>query len=248
MYEIHTSGRFLIEITKTIKIIYNIIKHTMITTLQMSRTNLASVGLFLTLAVTLLVPVQKADAALVNQLQVGSRGNEVTQLQQFLATNPLIYPQALVTGVFGPLTHAAVVQFQVAYDIPQVGRVGPMTRSKINEIMSSGFGLDTKAPSISNLSLQAGRTGATINWSTDESALGQVFYDIYQLRPTESLGQAGQPYVSGTLASNTSGVRSTQSVSVSGLQANTAYSYLVRSIDNSGNITMTLPNTFKTDY
>lgn len=220
----------------------------MINATQMSRVNFTSVGVFLTLLLTLSISVQTADAAIVNSLQVGSKGNEVIKLQQFLATNPLIYPQAIISGVFGPLTQAAVVQFQVAYDIPQVGKVGPMTRTKINEIMNSGFGLDTKAPTMTNLSVQTNRAGATINWTTDEPTSGQVFYDVYPIRSDEAISHDDQPYVSGTLASNMNSTFNSKSVSIGGLQSNTVYNYLVRTVDSSGNMTMTLANTFKTDY
>lgn len=45
-------------------------------------------------------------------LKKGSTGADVTRLQQFLATDPAIYPDAQITGYYGALTEAAVKRFQ----------------------------------------------------------------------------------------------------------------------------------------
>lgn len=60
----------------------------------------------------------------------------VSQLQQHLARDYSIYPEQLVTGLYGPLTIAAVKRFQIACGIVSsgdsvstgFGRVGPLTR------------------------------------------------------------------------------------------------------------------------
>ena len=64
---------------------------------------------------------------------------EVTTLQQFLARNPVIYPQALVTGYFGTLTRAALVNFQVKYGLLQTGRVDAGTPAKLNELYTANL-------------------------------------------------------------------------------------------------------------
>ncbi len=215
-------------------------------TINMLRIGLISAG-FLALFLVLSVTPQKAQAAITSQLDLGSRGNDVTELQQFLATNSSIYPEGIVSGYFGPLTQAAVTQFQVAYDIPQAGRVGPMTQSKMNSIMSSGFGLDTNAPTMSNAWMQANRTNATISWSTSEPARGQVYYDVSPIQSNETTGHAQQAYIGGLLAPNNTDAYNSQSVTMQGLQPNTSYYYVTRSTDNSGNVTMTMPNTFHTN-
>lgn len=191
--------------------------------------------------------VENAHAALSSELDFGSTGSEVTELQQFLSTNSLIYPAGMVTGYFGPLTQAAVRQFQANYDIAQVGRVGPITMAKINDIMSSGFGLDTSAPIMSNASIQTNSTNATVNWTTNELARGQVYYDTFPIRSDEGFRRAQQAFVSGASAPNNTDVRNTQSVTILGLQPNTLYHYITRAVDNSGNYTMTLSNTFHTN-
>lgn len=215
--------------------------------LQTRQISFAAIGIFAALVLTSFLGIHSAQAAITAELELGSRGGEVTELQQFLATNAKIYPEGIVSGYFGALTKAAVIQFQVAYDISQVGRVGPQTMAKINDIMSSGFGLDTSAPTMANASLQTRRNDATINWTTNEFARGQVYYDTFPIRSDETMKHAELAYVSGTSAPNNTDVRSTQSVVIQGLTSNTLYYYLARAIDNSGNVTMTLSNTFRTD-
>jgi len=58
--------------------------------------------------------------------------DEVQILQQLLAD--LGFYKGPVTGNFYNLTRTAVIAFQKAYGIPAVGRVGPLTRQKLNEL------------------------------------------------------------------------------------------------------------------
>lgn len=81
-----------------------------------------------------------------NNLSFGLQDNaEVRCLQEFLnSQGTAIYPEALVTGYFGPKTQAAVIRFQEKYiaDIllplglsQGTGVVGPSTRAKINQLL-----------------------------------------------------------------------------------------------------------------
>ena len=213
--------------------------------LNASRISFLTVGfLSLALFVSLAMP-QKSEASIANLLSSGSANSDVTELQQFLATNYFIYPQAIVSGYFGGLTSAAVTQFQVAYDIDQVGAVGPTTRAKINEIMSSGFGLDTSAPIMTNLSVQTSSNSATISWATNEQARGQVYYDTSPILSTETSGHSQLGYISGSVAN--AGTNPSQSIAISGLNSNTQYYYVTRSVDNSGNVSMSNLMTFRTN-
>ncbi len=81
--------------------------------------------------------------ALANNLAQGDRGEQVTLLQTWLAQDPAIYPEALVTGYFGKLTTAAVIRFQNKYQTEILapwnlttgnGFVGSTTRKKLNEL------------------------------------------------------------------------------------------------------------------
>ncbi len=64
----------------------------------------------------------------------GGKGNDVSQLQALLAGDKSLYPEGIISGYFGALTKAAVIKFQKKYGLPQVGRVGPMTRKKLAEV------------------------------------------------------------------------------------------------------------------
>ena len=93
----------------------------------------------LSLAASLAVGAQFAHAAISRQLDFGSTGSDVSQVQTYLATDASLYPQGLVTGYFGVLTRAAVQRFQVFYSItspglPGYGLVGPLTRAKLNSL------------------------------------------------------------------------------------------------------------------
>lgn len=219
----------------------------MLKTLNIARIALVSAGTFFAL---LAVSSGMAHAAVTSPMAIGSSGNNVTQLQQFLATNPTIYPAGIVSGYYGPLTAAAVTQLQVAYGIAQVGQVGPITAAKINNIMATGFGLDTSAPMISGLSIsQVNPTSVTINWTTSALARGQVFYATSPIEADEATGVYQLPYIGGTPASvnsNTS-VSNNQSVQLSNLQPNTYYYFFARAIDNSGNVSMSMPQSFQTN-
>lgn len=63
-------------------------------------------------------------------------GGQVTQLQQFLASQGYYQP---VTGYFGSLTWANVAQFQRQHSIyPVTGGVGPLTRAAIARLCGGG--------------------------------------------------------------------------------------------------------------
>jgi peptidoglycan hydrolase-like protein with peptidoglycan-binding domain len=93
-------------------------------------------------SVTTLPQVVAADvtapvSALIRELDLGDEGNDVMNLQVFLAADPSLYPEGLVTGYYGSLTTAAIKRFQAKYGISQVGRVGPQTMAKLNEVMGA---------------------------------------------------------------------------------------------------------------
>lgn len=69
-------------------------------------------------------------------MYLGLRHDEVRMLQKYLSTEKDIYPEGYITGFYGPLTVKSVKAFQKKYGISQVGRVGPITRDKLNEVFS----------------------------------------------------------------------------------------------------------------
>ena len=69
-------------------------------------------GLMIIAMFLMILPNISSADTLYRQLQVGSRGADVSSLQTFLAEDPSVYPQGLVTGYFGFLTKSAVSNFQ----------------------------------------------------------------------------------------------------------------------------------------
>lgn len=203
---------------------------------------------FLMVLVSLALLVNTTEAALApisKQLDFGSTGTDVTNLQTFLANSPAIYPQRIVSGYFGPLTRDAVTQLQVTYGLAQVGHVGPATLAKINSTISSGLGLDVNSPMIANIGTQTSSVTAIINWTTNEQAGSKVFYGTSPIIMVETSKAFTEPSISGNLASS-SGLVTSHSVTIAGLQKNTTYNYVIETIDSSGNVSVTLPLAFKT--
>lgn len=77
-----------------------------------------------------------AFGVFARQMDPGDKDDEVRRLQELLRTDPAIYPEGKVTGYYGPLTVAAIRKFQAKYGLPAVGRVGPKTLAKLNEIFA----------------------------------------------------------------------------------------------------------------
>lgn len=105
---------------------------------------LAVIALF---AVPLVVPdvsAAQANCTITRNLQVGSKGAEVTKLQQFLKSKG--YFKATMVPNYGAATKAAVKSFQKAYGILQTGTVGPLTRAKIKALCTSATGSQSGSP------------------------------------------------------------------------------------------------------
>ena len=71
---------------------------------------------------------------LTRSLSLGTRGDDVRSLQEFLARDKEIYPEGLATGFFGPRTQAAVKKWQQKYGVEAIGIVGPKTIEKFKEL------------------------------------------------------------------------------------------------------------------
>lgn len=81
-----------------------------------------------------------------NNLQIGSQGNEVRELQKCLAKDTAVYPEAEITGYFGEKTRIAVIKFQekykeeilTPYGLNQgTGQVLKSTRNKLNQLCAA---------------------------------------------------------------------------------------------------------------
>ena len=76
------------------------------------------------------IPVQTV-CNFYRDLSLGAKGSDVTCLQQLLARDPSVYPEASVTGYFGSLTHAAVQRYQLKFALPVNGVVDFRTRQDL---------------------------------------------------------------------------------------------------------------------
>ena len=202
-----------------------------------------------------LISTAHAATPLTATMDFGARGNNVTNLQAFLAENPSIYPQGLVTGYYGSLTVQAVRNFQTQYGIVSsgtpgttgYGRVGPSTLARINQLMATGWGnnptADMSGPSIYSVAHTDGQTSHTFNWVTNENATARVFYDTAPVQFNEGQDDSsGFGARTGRVASTDSVTRTTHSVTLSGLMPNTLYYYTLVSTDATGNVSVDGPN------
>jgi peptidoglycan hydrolase-like protein with peptidoglycan-binding domain len=95
-------------------------------------------------------------------LKMGSSGDDVTRLQQFLANDPSVYPEANVSGYYGALTEAAVKRFQCKYKVVCDG-----------DAASTGYGV-TGPRTAAILSLQCSDSGASSGGGTTSQVSGFI--------------------------------------------------------------------------
>lgn len=86
------------------------------------------------------------SALFTRSLSIGTRGDDVRELQKFLSQFPDLYPEKLQTGFYGPLTATAVRKFQERHGIETVGTVGPKTLVRIHELLAKGAGASGVVP------------------------------------------------------------------------------------------------------
>lgn len=204
-------------------------------------------GLIIMALVAVSVPAVSFADTLYRQLQLGMRGSDVSSLQTFLAQDNTIYPQGLVTGYFGSLTKSAVSNFQARNGISSVGRVGPITMAAINLQMNSGVsGSDRSAPMISSLGVTMTNNSVTMNWNTNENSSAIIYYSTSPISMMEGSATSAVT-IGGSSVLVNSDLRSSHSATITGLQANTTYHYVVYVRDGVGNENITWPSTFKTN-
>lgn len=193
---------------------------------------------------------------ITTQLDPGDRGTNVTNLQTFFADNASMYPSGLITGYFGGLTKASVIKFQSTYGLGRVGRVGPVTLNKINELISNGgwSGMNVPsdlayAPFISNVTQYVSGNSANFSWTTNENATARVFYGTMPITINEGdINSVGFGIVSGYTATNNNYAALSQQVTISNLLPNTTYYYMIVATDVQGNVSVhSVNNTFRTN-
>ena len=186
-----------------------------------------------------------AFTPLTNQVGLGESGVNVTNLQTFLSSNSSVYPQALITGYYGPLTQTAVDQFQIGYGLPPVGNVGPLTLQTIDSLINSNTPIDIDAPIIKNISVSVLGQMAQIGWNTDEASQGRLYYDVNPIN-TEEVSQARTtPEISGQLMSDNS-LTFSKSMTLQNLNSNTTYYYVIEAMDAQNNVSIRLSGYFNT--
>lgn len=124
-------------------------------------------------------------------LKKGMTGADVTRLQQFLALDPSIYPEAQVTGYYGALTEAAVKRFQckntlVCDGTPEstgYGVTGPRTAALLALQCAASVGSGSNVGGFIKVTPTAGNAPlavsieATVN--TTKSCTGATYEIIY---------------------------------------------------------------------
>lgn len=127
---------------------------------------------------------QAVGLNLTRTLRRGMSGEDVRQLQEFLARSPEIYPEGLATGFFGRLTETAVTRFQERNGIEPVGIVGPRTRTVLNETATAAQAVERPArepharPDVSEIGRGIGRGSSGDDVRRVQGFLSQ-FPDIY---------------------------------------------------------------------
>ena len=205
-------------------------------------------GIIAALTLVYIAPVSTSATTLTRQLEIGMTGSDVTELQTYLASDSTLYPEGLITGYFGPLTRAAVMRYQARFGIPQVGRVGPQTLAAIGNLADTTrkVGSDRSVPVISNVNVSTTNSSATITLNTSQAASAVVYYDVSPLRLTEADATNGVT-ISGISTLVHTNLTTSHTATLTGLQSNTTYNYLVYVQDASGNVSVTWPTTFRTN-
>jgi len=76
----------------------------------------------------------KACPVLNRQVGLGSKGDDVRQLQMMFAQDPKLGFTASSTGTFGSMTAQAVMRFQKQNGLTATGAVGPLTRKVLEKL------------------------------------------------------------------------------------------------------------------
>ena len=106
-------------------------------------------------------------------LTVGSRGADVTALQNLLANKGFLSVSA--TGYFGPLTKAALAAWQAANGItPSVGYFGPKTRAAVSAMAGPVAPTPPGSPTPSGPAVPAPASGLLVTLASDNPPPGSL--------------------------------------------------------------------------
>jgi peptidoglycan hydrolase-like protein with peptidoglycan-binding domain len=145
-------------------------------------------------------------------LSPGSRdvttGGAVSDLQRYLVSAG-VYPEATISGYYGPLTARAVARLQAQYGVSPVGTFGPQTRALVQRLCGtvtpppvSYDYITVVRPAVGEV-LTPGNTYA-ISWTDSRTYIVQPRYDIYlvgqgyactgQICPMNAVSSMAMPY------------------------------------------------------
>ncbi len=199
-----------------------------------------------------LIPSLASAEMLYRQLELGSRGTDVSSLQTFLSTDASIYPSGLVTGYFGSMTKSGVVRFQARNGISQVGRVGPQTLAVINAQMggvSNNSPFMQEAPSFTGLSSVSvnGLTGQ-VTVSTNVATRAVLYYSPSPIVAFENLSTTPITVtVGGEAVRANTNLQTTHTISTQTLLPNTTYYSMIVVTDSNGIVSVIESATFRTN-
>ena len=205
----------------------------------------------LTLAV-IAGPSMVAADTLYRQLEVGSRGTDVSSLQSFLAGDASLYPSGLVTGYFGSLTRSGVMRFQAKNGISQVGRVGPQTLPVINAQMGGGMSNSAyieSAPGFTGLStVSVSGLTAQVSVSTNVATRAVLYYSPSPIVAFESTGASPITVtVGGEAVQSNTNLQTSHTITTQTLLPNTTYYAMIVVTDGNGVVSVIQPGSFRTN-
>lgn len=206
----------------------------------------------LTLAVVAMPAFASADM-LYRQLEVGSRGADVSSLQSFLASDSSIYPSGLVTGYFGTLTKGGVMRFQSRNGISMVGRVGPITLAAINAQMGNGSSNNSPfveaAPGFTGLSaVSVNGLSAQVTVSTNIPTRATLYYSQSPVIAFETLTTSPITVtVGGDAVSSSLNLQTSHTISTPTLLPNTTYYGMIVVTDVNGVVSVINVPSFRTN-
>ncbi len=86
---------------------------------------------------------RQRESFLVDGLKLGVTHNDVIKIQKLLASDPTIYPEGIITGYYGNMTHKAVINFQVRHNLAATGEIDTPTKTLLQNYLKKGFDLNS---------------------------------------------------------------------------------------------------------
>ncbi len=125
-----------------------------------------------------------------------------------------------------------------------------MTRDAINRLINGGgwggsvsISTDESGPAFLSVNRAVTQNSVTFSWNTDELASAKVFYNTSPITMNEGdIHSVGFGSTNGWSLTNDNAVRTSQQITVSNLQPNTKYWYVVVATDVKGNVSVFSPN------